>query len=547
MTIINALGNSLTGTSGAASFVGRDANANTTVNSYIPGSATTVVTGSGATTLTVASTQVQIFTGTGVSHSVVLPVVSTLSIGQSYRVINQSNLDIPIESSGLNNVYTVLAGFDATFTCISLTGTTAASWATSSATTAPAVLLTPTADQTITAHNLIMSATSGSFIAPVIQAGLSTGTTALPFVIAYSQAGNLGSLVMYTTAMAGNFEGDITNASLTNDRTWTLPDATGTVLLSSTIGSTAVLLSPSASQTITAYDLSLATGQFRATTGGFIAGSGAGSAGSSFTSYSPTAAKGTLSMQASDSSLAFDGLITNASISADRTWTLPDATGNLLVDTQAILTNPAGNQTILGTYSLIMDQGSYYATAGNFYSPAGYFFSGDGAIGGIAGTYVAYSPTANLGALQIVAVDSAANNIGTLSNSNLSADRTWSLPDATGTIALTSSLPITWNTNSGTSFTAAVANGYILSHVGAVTVTLPTTFAAGTQIGVAGGVSGNSWTISIPGGTNVSAYGASYTTSVASTAYSDNIILLATVANTSWTLLDTSSTALTFI
>ena len=147
----------------------------------------------------------------------------------------------------------------------------------------------------------------------------------------------------------------------------------------------------------------------------------------------------------------------------------------------------------------------------------------------------------------LTAANSSANYQGEITNTSLSGDQTWTLPDASGTIALTSSLPLNWAANSGTSITAVPTNGYLLTNAGAVTVTLPTTFAAGVQIAVAGGVSGNSWTIDIPGGTSVAAYGTAYTTSIQSSEYSDTIFLLATVADTSWTLLGTSSTTLIFL
>ena len=63
--------------------------------------------------------------------------------------------------------------------------------------------------------------------------------------------------------------------------------------------------------------------------------------------------------------------------------------------------------------------------------------------------------TASLGTLQITAVNSAGAFVGLLQNASLSAARTWTLPNATGTIALTSgggalSVPsITFTTTSG--------------------------------------------------------------------------------------------------
>jgi hypothetical protein len=284
----------------------------------------------------------------------------------------------------------------------------------------------------------------------------------------------------------------------------------------------------------------------------FTAGTNAGvSGGGSFTAFPPTASNGSLAIVAADSSGNFIGTLSNASLTTSQDWNLPDESGTIALNGSEssgyVLLDANNTQTILGPYSLTMDQGSYYATAGSYFAPAGAYFSGNGSSDSSAGTFIAYAPGGNLGSLVLTAANSSANYEGDLTNLSLTGDRTWSLPDATGTIALTSSLPLTWGLDSGTTITAAVATGYILTDAGAVTVNLPTTFAAGAQIGVAGGVAGNSWTISIPGGTSVSAYGTAYTTSIESTNYSDTIVLIATADNTSWTLLDTSSVALNFI
>jgi hypothetical protein len=88
---------------------------------------TTTATAAGTTTLTVASTHQQFFTGT-TTQTVVLPVTSTLVLGLSYSIENNSTGNLTINSSGSNLIGTVLAGTTVLCTCILTSGTTAASW-----------------------------------------------------------------------------------------------------------------------------------------------------------------------------------------------------------------------------------------------------------------------------------------------------------------------------------------------------------------------------------------------------------------------------------
>lgn len=87
----------------------------------------TTATAAGTTTLTVTSANQQFFTGT-TTQTVVLPVTSTLALGMSYFIKNNSTGIITVQSSGANTIATVSPGKYATFTCILTSGTTAASW-----------------------------------------------------------------------------------------------------------------------------------------------------------------------------------------------------------------------------------------------------------------------------------------------------------------------------------------------------------------------------------------------------------------------------------
>ena len=88
---------------------------------------TTTATAAGTTTLTAASNHQQFFTGT-LAQTIVLPVTSTLALGMSYSIENNSTGTLTVQSSGLNTIATIPAGVTTQFTCILITGTTAASW-----------------------------------------------------------------------------------------------------------------------------------------------------------------------------------------------------------------------------------------------------------------------------------------------------------------------------------------------------------------------------------------------------------------------------------
>ena len=87
----------------------------------------TTATSAGTLTLTVSSSYKQYLTGT-TTHTVVLPVTSTLTLGQTFQIHNNSTGSVTINSSGANLVGTLLADTTAEITCILTSGTTAASW-----------------------------------------------------------------------------------------------------------------------------------------------------------------------------------------------------------------------------------------------------------------------------------------------------------------------------------------------------------------------------------------------------------------------------------
>ena len=119
-------GTGVTSSSGASSVVLRDANENITANNTLQGYATTA-TAAGTTTLTVSSKKIQYFTGT-TTQTVLLPVTSTLALGQEYIIFNNSTGAITVQSSGANTIVAMDALSYLKVTCILTSGTGTASW-----------------------------------------------------------------------------------------------------------------------------------------------------------------------------------------------------------------------------------------------------------------------------------------------------------------------------------------------------------------------------------------------------------------------------------
>lgn len=86
----------------------------------------TTATAAGTTTLTITSAKTQYFTGTS-TQTVKLPTTSVI-LGQSYTISNQSTGNVTVQSSGANTIQILGAGMTATFVANTATPTTAAHW-----------------------------------------------------------------------------------------------------------------------------------------------------------------------------------------------------------------------------------------------------------------------------------------------------------------------------------------------------------------------------------------------------------------------------------
>ena len=88
---------------------------------------TSAPTTGGTTTLLNNATYQQFFTGTSM-ETVVLPVASTLFLGQAFLIKNDSTSTVTVKSSGLNVVQSMAPGSMSIVTCVQSSGTDATSW-----------------------------------------------------------------------------------------------------------------------------------------------------------------------------------------------------------------------------------------------------------------------------------------------------------------------------------------------------------------------------------------------------------------------------------
>lgn len=130
------------------------------------------------------------------------------------------------------------------------------------------------------------------------------------------------------------------------------------------------------------------------------------------------------------------------------------------------------------------------------------------------------------------------NTSNTPAAATLTAGTGISITNGAGSITIASSTSgMTWTTVSGTTQSAAVNNGYITNNAGAVTVTLPTTFAIGDTIEVKG-LGAGGWVMAAGTATTIR-IGSSVTSSAGSLTSAnqyDTVRVTGLVANTTWSV-----------
>jgi len=186
---------------------------------------TTVATATGTTVLDNTSENLYYFTGT-LNQTITLPVVTTLLLGWSFDITNNSTGLLTINSSGGNLVLTIPSGMTAMVTCIDIaTNTTATAWDYgytdfTSLTGSGAIVLAKT--PTLTALNLAAGTATASTAPLKIAAGIVLGTP------------EAGVIEVDTAATALYFTGNATNGRgfIRNQQIYRLT-AAGTTIVNS--------------------------------------------------------------------------------------------------------------------------------------------------------------------------------------------------------------------------------------------------------------------------------------------------------------------------
>lgn len=110
----------------ASTFAAWNSSKNLFANSFLTGY-TTTATAAGSTVLSFASTQEQYFTGS-TTQTVTLPVASSMTLGQSFTIVNLSTGVVTVQTSGANTVQAMASNTQLVVTCILTSGTSTASW-----------------------------------------------------------------------------------------------------------------------------------------------------------------------------------------------------------------------------------------------------------------------------------------------------------------------------------------------------------------------------------------------------------------------------------
>lgn len=294
-----------------------------------------------------------------------------------------------------------------------------------------AVLLSPSSDQTIVnAHNLIMA--TGSMVAPTMLAGnlsLTSNTISSTNTNGnlYIQPNGVGRAVVTNTATpSGAFLGQFALVSV----------------------------SASSSETITSYTAN--TGQSSQM---YLAKSHSTTPGS-FSAIGSSEVIGQI--------LAFGDDGTQFSQSAAIRFFTDGTISNAVVPGQIQFLTSNSSGVPVQVLALNSDQQSAFAKGVTFGSS------------GVAGALTTYPSSASSGTLQLAAANNAGNFSNVLTNASTAAARTWALPDASGTIALTSGASgivnsgtqnqLAWYAATGTTLSglSTANNGILVTSAGGV-------------------------------------------------------------------------------
>lgn len=186
----------------------RDSNANLTADAFVPGR-TSTATAAGTTTLTIADTQIQVFTGS-TTQTVKLPTTG-VTAGLPYTIINQSSGAVTVQSSGGNSILSVGGGRAARFAARFDTPTGSADWAVMSV-VASATAQTNTSALRDASGNLLATAFVPSLASTATAAGTTTLTVSSAQVQVFTGS-TTQTVTLPTTTVAGGQSWKIINTS----------------------------------------------------------------------------------------------------------------------------------------------------------------------------------------------------------------------------------------------------------------------------------------------------------------------------------------------
>ena len=572
-----------------------DINSNLSANNLLPGFATTATAGAN-TILTVASKNTQEFTGS-TTQTVTMPVTSTLVAGFPFKIINNSSGIVTINSSGGNVIQAMAANTSALLTCVSTSGTSAASWnATYISDGAGVLSITGTANQIIASSgtgNVTLSAPQD--IATISSPTFAALTLTAPLTVANGGSGR-ATATAYALLAAGTTATGI-QQSLGTGNTGQLLQSNGAAALPTWTTATF----PSGSGTLNHMLRSDGTNWVQTT---------------NTTLTSGDVLAGVTSATIGDINIAGSTLI---STSTNENITItPNGSGEVLLGigtpvnvsagffTQITNNLSTGNSLLVASFDNLPVSGAIYGALKSRSTVVNSFVAlqTNDVIGGFVGygdtgfTYrscggmilaCAASPSSGIMPTQLtLSTQNAAGStttaltisdaqIVTLANalpvgsgglgitttpsngfipigngtnyvsSAITPGAGISVTNGAGTITIASTASgLTWSGVAGTTQAAAVNSGYIIQNASQTTVTLPVTAAIGSTIAIQGlGAAG--WVLAAGVGQTIKLGSATTTSggSLTSAAQYDTVQVVCIVANTTWSVSFTLSTGLT--
>lgn len=290
------------------------------------------------TGLSNTSTVNQIITGTG-PLNISLPVVSTLAVGWRFEIFNDCSAGlITVLSSGGNTVATLGAGRAALFQCVSTSGTGAASW-TYNWSGFKGTTSFPTLNQSTTGSAATLTTPRA------IYGNNFDGSAALTQVIASTFGGTGNGFTKFS-------------GPTTSEKTFTLPNATATILTSN--AAVTVAQGGSGATTLTGYLKGNGTSAFTASATIPASDIGSGTALTKTDDTNVTLTLGgaptTALLTAASLTLGWTGTLASSRggtgngftkfsgpTTSEKTFTLPDATCSVLTDNATVTVAQGGS------------------------------------------------------------------------------------------------------------------------------------------------------------------------------------------------------------